>query len=113
MPFEMPSLTGSMDTVKGALFNKKFLIIMVIVVIFLGVAFYVYNTYIAPRINPDFVPAGTAEIRRMWWTQVITKSFSSLKLLYCKTLYKDLQILQEKNILTQVFLSLLNKFLIL
>ena len=29
---------------------------MVIVVIFLGVAFYVYNTYIAPRINPDFVP---------------------------------------------------------
>ena len=56
MPFEMPSLSGSVDTVRGVLFNKKFLIIMVIVVIFLGVAFYVYNTYIAPRINPDFVP---------------------------------------------------------
>ena len=52
----MPNLTGTMDRVKGLLFNKKFLIIMVIVVIFLAVAFYVYNTYIAPRINPDFVP---------------------------------------------------------
>ena len=29
---------------------------MVVVVIFLAVAFYVYNTYVAPRINPDFVP---------------------------------------------------------
>ena len=29
---------------------------MVLVVIFLAVAFYVYNTYIAPKINPDFVP---------------------------------------------------------
>jgi len=55
----MPTLTGMMptaDKVKG-LFSKKFLIIMVIVVIFLGVAFYVYNTYVAPRINPDFVPS--------------------------------------------------------
>ena len=52
----MPSLTGTMDKVKGLLFNKKFLIIMVVVVIFLAVAFYVYNTYVAPRINPDFVP---------------------------------------------------------
>ena len=52
----MPSLTGTMDKVKGLLFNKKFLIIMVIVVIFLAIAFYVYNTYVAPRINPDFVP---------------------------------------------------------
>ena len=52
----MPSMTGTMDNVKGLLFNKKFLIIMVVVIIFLGVAFYVYNTYVAPRINPDFVP---------------------------------------------------------
>tara|TARA_B100000902_G_scaffold31511_1_gene37729 strand:+ start:155 stop:673 length:519 start_codon:yes stop_codon:yes gene_type:complete len=52
----IPSLTGTMDKVKGLLFNKKFLIIMVVVVIFLAVAFYVYNTYVAPRINPDFVP---------------------------------------------------------
>jgi len=54
---KMPSaLTGSVDKVKSMLFNKNFLIIMVVVAIFLGVAFYVYNTYIAPRINPDFVP---------------------------------------------------------
>ena len=52
----MARLTGTMYKVKGLLFNKKFLIIMVIVVIFLAIAFYVYNTYVAPRINPDFVP---------------------------------------------------------
>ena len=52
----MPNLTGTMNNVKSLLFNKKFLIIMVIVTIFLGIAFYVYNTYVAPRINPDFVP---------------------------------------------------------
>jgi thiol-disulfide isomerase/thioredoxin len=51
----MPNFSGGLDSVKGVLLNKKFLIIMVIVVIFLGVAFYVYNTYVAPRINPDFV----------------------------------------------------------
>jgi len=54
---KMPSaLTGTVDKVKGFLFNKNFLIIMVVVSIFLGIAFYVYNTYVAPRINPDFVP---------------------------------------------------------
>ena len=35
---------------------KKFFIILVVVAIFIGIAFYVYNSYIAPRINPDFVP---------------------------------------------------------
>jgi thiol-disulfide isomerase/thioredoxin len=48
------SSTDITQKVKG-LFSKKLLLIMVIVVIFLGVAFYVYNTYVAPRINPDFV----------------------------------------------------------
>ena len=47
----MPSLTGTMDKVKGLLFNKKFLIIMVVVVIFLAVAFYVYNTYVAQLLS--------------------------------------------------------------
>ena len=50
----MPNLTGTMDRVKGLLFNKKFLIIMVIVVIFLAVAFYVYNTYM--HYKSDFIP---------------------------------------------------------
>lgn len=43
------------ENVKGILFNKKFIMILIVVVIFLGVAFYVYNTYISPRMNPDFV----------------------------------------------------------
>ena len=42
----MPNFSGGLDSVKGVLLNKKFLIIMVIVVIFLGVAFYVFNTYL-------------------------------------------------------------------
>lgn len=52
--FNNLSSTDITQKVKG-LFSKNFLIVMVIVVIFLGVAFYVYNTYVAPRINPDFV----------------------------------------------------------
>jgi hypothetical protein len=52
--FDGLSSTDITEKVKG-LFSKKLLLIMVIVVIFLGVAFYVYNTYVAPRINPDFV----------------------------------------------------------
>ena len=49
------NFSGGIGKAKELLLNKKFLIIMVIVAIFLGVAFYVYNTYVAPRINPDFV----------------------------------------------------------
>lgn len=43
------------QSVKGMLFNKKFIMILVVTTILLGVAFYIYNTYISPRINPDFV----------------------------------------------------------
>jgi len=35
--------------------SKKFLIIIVLISLFLGAAFYVYNNYIAPRLNPTFV----------------------------------------------------------
>jgi len=52
----MPNLSETMDTVRGYIFNKKFIIILVLIAIFIGIAFYVYNSYIAPRINPDFVP---------------------------------------------------------
>ena len=52
----MPNLGNAGSSIRDMLFNKKFLIILVLIVIFLGIAFYVYNTYIAPRINPDFVP---------------------------------------------------------
>lgn len=38
------------------LYSRKFLIILATVSLFLGLAFYVYSTYIAPKLNPDFVP---------------------------------------------------------
>ena len=38
------------------LFNKKFIIILVVAAIFIGVAFWVYTTYIAPSIDPEYVP---------------------------------------------------------
>ena len=42
--------------IKSMFLSKKFLIVLFIIFIFLGVALYVYNNYIAPKINPDFVP---------------------------------------------------------
>jgi len=52
----MNNVKNSVGKFKNILSNKKFLLIMVLVVIFLAVAFYVYNNYVAPKINPDFVP---------------------------------------------------------
>ena len=36
--------------------NKKFLMIIVLVSLFLGIAIYVYTTYISPKLDPSFVP---------------------------------------------------------
>jgi len=44
------------EQIKSIFLNKKFLLILFIIFIFLGVALYTYNNYIAPKINPDFVP---------------------------------------------------------
>tara|TARA_B100001123_G_C15254695_1_gene1004222 strand:+ start:67 stop:570 length:504 start_codon:yes stop_codon:yes gene_type:complete len=52
----MPSLNNTSTNIKNMIFNKKFILICILIAIFLGVAFYVYNYYIAPRLNPDFVP---------------------------------------------------------
>ena len=52
----MDSVNNGMNAVKGILFNKKFIIILVVTAIFKGVAFWVYTTYIAPSISPDYVP---------------------------------------------------------
>ena len=52
----MDSVNNGMNAVKGMLFNKKFIIILVVTAIFIGVAFWVYTTYIAPSISPDYVP---------------------------------------------------------
>jgi thiol-disulfide isomerase/thioredoxin len=42
--------------IKSKLPSKKFMVILLLSFLFLGIAFYVYNTYITPKINPDFVP---------------------------------------------------------
>lgn len=52
----IPSVESGASTIKNIIFNKKFIIILFVVTIFLAVAFYVYNTYIAPKIDPDYVP---------------------------------------------------------
>ena len=44
-----------MEAIKYPFSSKKFLIIIVLISLFLGAAFYVYNNYIAPRLNPKFV----------------------------------------------------------
>ena len=52
----MSSLSDATETVRGYVFNKKFVIILILIAIFVGIAFYVYNSYVAPKLNPDFVP---------------------------------------------------------
>ena len=52
----IPSVESGASTLKNIIFNKKFIVILFVVTIFLAVAFYVYNTYIAPKIDPDYVP---------------------------------------------------------
>ena len=49
---------GKMDiksTVKNMFSSKKFFIIIALLCLFIGAAFYVYNTYVAPKLNPTFV----------------------------------------------------------
>lgn len=52
----MLNVESSASTLKSMIFNKKFIIILFVVTVFLAVAFYVYNTYISPKIDPDYVP---------------------------------------------------------
>lgn len=42
--------------ISGITSNKKILLILFISLIFIGLAFYVYNSYVAPRVNPEYVP---------------------------------------------------------
>ena len=50
------TLADKFKNFSGKLFNKKFFIIIILIAIFVGVAVYVYNTYVSPRINPEYVP---------------------------------------------------------
>ena len=44
-----------MEAAKYQFSSKKFLIIIILISLFLGAAFYVYSNYITPRLNPKFV----------------------------------------------------------
>jgi len=44
------------ETMKSIVADKKFLIIIVVCSIFIGLAIYVYSYYVAPKLDPDFVP---------------------------------------------------------
>ena len=51
-------MSSMMDNVKNsvmqAVSNKKFIMIIVLLALFIGLAFWVYTTYVAPKLN-DFV----------------------------------------------------------
>jgi thiol-disulfide isomerase/thioredoxin len=36
--------------------KKKLIIILVVIAIFIGLAYYVYTKHVSPKLNPDFVP---------------------------------------------------------
>ena len=44
------------STVTNILSNKKILIVLFVTAIFIGITIYVYNKYVAPRLNPSYVP---------------------------------------------------------
>jgi len=41
-------------TIMSAATNKKFLIILFLLILFIALAFWVYTTYIAPKLNPEY-----------------------------------------------------------
>ena len=45
-----------LNSLKEKVFSKKFIIILILSLLFLAIAFYLYNTYITPKISLDFVP---------------------------------------------------------
>ena len=48
-------MQNPVNIVKSNFSPKKFIIIFLLIALFLGAAFYVYNKYVAPRLNPNFV----------------------------------------------------------
>ena len=51
-------MSAMMDNVKNtvmqAVTNKKFIMIVVLLALFIGLAFWVYTTYVAPKLNPEY-----------------------------------------------------------
>ncbi len=65
-------MSSMMDNVKNtviqAVSNKKFIMIIVLLALFIGLAFWVYTTYVAPKLNPEYKdnkefidPAGSSD----------------------------------------------------
>ena len=52
----MSYITGLRSSLMNKITSPKFLIIIVLIGIFVSLALFVYNKYVAPRLNPDFVP---------------------------------------------------------
>ena len=47
-------MSNAKHTVMQAVTNKKFLIILFLLTLFIALAFWVYTTYIAPKLNPEY-----------------------------------------------------------
>ena len=47
-------IANAKHTVMQAVTNKKFLIILFLLTLFIALAFWVYTTYIAPKLNPEY-----------------------------------------------------------
>jgi thiol-disulfide isomerase/thioredoxin len=43
------------EQIKNMVFNKNFLMILGLVVLFIALAIYIYKEYVAPRMNPSYV----------------------------------------------------------
>lgn len=70
-------MQDTLNNIKSRFSTKKFIIIFLLISLFLGAAFYVYNKYVAPKLNPNFVanreftqnqPMETAEIYLIYAT---------------------------------------------
>ena len=48
-------ISNMSDKITKTFSSKKFIIIIVLLAMFIGAAFYVYNTYVAPKLKPSFV----------------------------------------------------------
>ena len=56
MTTRMSYITGMKTSLMNKITSPKFIIIIVLIGIFVSLALFVYNKYVAPRLNPDFVP---------------------------------------------------------
>ena len=51
----LDALKEKLGSLPEALSNKKFLIVLFVIAVFVAATYYVYTTYVAPRLNPEYV----------------------------------------------------------